>query len=449
MKKTIQFVYDACYKVCFFLVGIILVYMFMNSIFSTSLMRYQDEHTYFIKYFHLLMVAGLLFLIGILFIFKKHISKLFKNSLRWMSGITVFWLGLMLFWVISADVEMVYDQKSVYDGIRMFLQGDYSEWQQGGYFYMYPLQNGLLFMFMPIMKLCGEYTYEAVQVINILSIWLIAFGCYKLAKKYFSASVAFFSYIGVLMFIPLWGYVKFFYGNLIGLSLIVFSVYWMACFLEEPKQRYLVGSILCEFFAIIFKSNFSIFVIAMVIVLILQGLKNKEIRYGFAGILLIMVMFIGMKGPAILAGMITGCTTNQGVPTIKWIELGLTESNTAPGWYSGDTFSWYAQNDYSVSQAKESAYESIEKAMAVYDSDKWYGCRFFTRKFSSIWNNPTFETFAIVIKGNTEGNLPYWIKDTIHNGGIINTLLTIVLDVVQSIYLFGMVLYMVFFKKEK
>lgn len=455
MKKIIDFVYNISCRVCFCLVSIVCIYMFLNSIFSTSLMRYEDEHTYFVKDFPLLMIMGLFFMIGLLFLGKKYLSKYVtkykdkKVVRRWRCIVTGLWLVLMLFWVLPADVEMVYDQKTVYESIRQFLQGDFKEWQVGGYFSNYPLQNGLLFIFMPIVKFFGEYSYEAVQGINIFCIWAIAYGCYKLAGKYFDGLIAFFSYTGILMFVPLWGYVKYFYGNLIGLSLIISSIYWLVCYLETTKKRYFIGSMGFALLSVVCKSNFSIFIIAMVIVLVLQGLQRKEIRFGVAGILLILCMLAGMYGPAKAVHMITGCVTDGGVPTIKWIEMGLTESSTAPGWYSGDPFGWFAENNYSVSMAKESAYERIGEAVEIFKGDKWYACRFFARKFASIWNNPTFESFAIVIKGNTEGTLPYWIKDALYNGGLINGALTLLLDIWQSVYLFGMILYLLFCKKGK
>ena len=446
-------IYNISCKVCYALAGIICTYMFINSMFTTALMGYGDEHTYFIKDFALQNIVGILFTIGIFVFYKKclakYLSKYFSSVVWPMRAITVLWLCLMFFWVTCADVNMVYDQKSVYEGIKQFLQGDLKEWQPGGYFYNYPMQNGLLFVFMPIVKVFGENAYAVVQGINIFCLWLIAFGCYRLARKYFDNIVAVFTYVSILMFVPLWGYVKYFYGNLIGLSLIVISIYWLTCYLDGFGKKYLFGSLSVALLAVVCKSNFSIFVIAMVIVLGLQGFKKCEGRLGIAGLLLLVAILVGMRGPAIVTNWLTGCVTNQGIPTIKWIELGLTESSTAPGWYSGDPFGWFAAQEYSVPKAKVSVYEKIENTIEIFEKNKWYTCRFFSRKFASIWNNPTFESFAIVLKGNTEGTLPYWMKDVLCNGGIANGKLTGLLDIWQSVYLFGVILYLLCCRKEK
>lgn len=435
-------------NVVFFCIGFICLYLFLCSIFSTCVIWYDTERTYYIKDFPVMMVLGLMGLTGLMVYLRRSISRLLVRYNVILMIMTVVWAVLLVIFIVNTDLDMIHDQARVYEGVREFISGNYEKWEMGGYFQVYPFQNGLMLLYAPVMLLFGENTYWAVQGINFILYFLLAAGLYKLAKLYFDKTVAFFTYVGVLYFFPMWCYVKYFYGTLPGLSLVVLSMYFTAVFMEYGKWRYWGLSAICLFIAVMHKSNFLIFAIAMGIVLIMEGIRCKKAGYIPAAVIMLISAILGMQVPSWIVHQITGCITNQGVPMIHWVSMGLSESYVAPGWYGGNTSQLFAENGYSVEAIKEISLESIRNSLALFAREKEYALRFFNRKLASIWNNPTFEGFAVVVKGNLNGTLAYWMKDILYSGGIVNTVLTLILDVVQSVYLFGMLLYQIYCRKE-
>lgn len=435
-------------KIAYGIFGFICFYLFLSSIFSTCLMWFHMETTYYIRDFALLMVIGLLGMLGMFFLMRNLVLKILKQYRFTITLLTVIWAVLLIGFVCNTDISLVYDQARIYEAVAGFVKGDYRMWQQGGYIYCYPFQNGLVLLYAPLRLIFGKHIYGAVQAINVAMYWLLAVGFYKLAKKYFDNAVAVFTYIGILFFLPLWGYVKFFYGNIPGLCTVIWAVYFLICFTEDHRWRYLSGSALCTAFSVMFKNNFLIYGIAMILVLILESICKKKIDYLAAAAVLGLTVICAGKVPAWVAHRITGCVTDQGLPAIGWVAMGLKESYVAPGWYSGDSIQSFAENQYSVEKSVNDAWQSIQDSFATFSAYPDYALRFFGRKTASIWNNPTFEGFAVVIKGNLQGKIAYWMKDILYSGGTANAVLALIMDILQSVYLFGNLLYLMYCKKK-
>lgn len=448
IDKLRNFTFNLSTKVVYGIMGVICFYLFSSSIYSTSIMWYDTEITYYIKDFPLLMVIGLIVMMLLFFILRNLIKKILTHYKIMIVLFTLIWAVLLTVFVCNSDISLVYDQARVYEAIEGLVNGDYNTWQTGGYIYCYPFQNGMVLLYAPIMLIFGDHTYTAVQVLSIILYWLMAVAFYKLSKIYFDRTVAFFTYISILFFLPLWGYVKYFYGNLPGLSFVIWSIYFITSFMENHRWRYLIGSALCLSLAIVFKGNFLIYGFAIIIVLIVESIYKKKTSYLIAAVTLGLVVILANKIPTWVAGWITGCETDQGIPTVQCIAMGLRESYVAPGWYSGDSLKAFEENQYSVARFEHESWEDIRNSLMMFAQNKDYALTFFGKKTASIWNNPTFEGFAVVVKGNVNGTINYWMKDILYNGGIWNSIIMLVMDVIQSIILFGNLLYLMYCKKE-
>ncbi|MCM1194149.1 MAG: glycosyltransferase family 39 protein [Acetatifactor muris] len=435
--------------IAFGIFGFICFYLFLLSIFSTCVIWYDTEGTYYLSDFPWLLMAGLAGMTGLFFLCRKFVRKILDRRMALMGGVTLVWLVLVIIFVANTDIEMIHDQARVYEAMQHLLDGDYATWQPGGYMYAYPFQNGLMILYLPLRIFFGDHTYLVIQGVNILFMELLAVGFYKLGKKYFGTNAGVLSYIGILFFLPLWGYIKYMYGNLPGISLAVWAIYLLTLFMEKGKWKHAAGSAFCILFACIYKSNFLIYLIAMAIVLLVDAMAGKKGKNIAAVLLLAGAAIVASKGPALLVHWFTGCVTDQGIPKIHWVTMGLHESYLAPGWYSGDAMKWYAENNFSREICVQDAWKSIRESLELFGREKEYCMRFFARKTASIWNNPTFECFAVVVKGNLFGTLEYWMKDILYSGGIVNTILTVIMDIMQSIYLFGTILYLMYCRKEK
>ena len=65
-----------------------------------------------------------------------------------------------------------------------------------------------------------------------------------------------------------------------------------------------------------------------------------------------------------------------------------------------------------------------------------------------LWNNPTFESFTLQSNKVSNVELSPLVKSTIFDDGNINILLIAFFDVCQSLYLFGILMYLITEKKQ-
>ena len=65
-----------------------------------------------------------------------------------------------------------------------------------------------------------------------------------------------------------------------------------------------------------------------------------------------------------------------------------------------------------------------------------------------LWNNPTFESFTLQSNKVSNVELSPLVKSTIFDDGKINILLIAFFDVCQSLYLFGILMYLITEKKQ-
>lgn len=446
--KLVNRIYGFGRIVAFGIFGFICLYLFLLSIFSTCVIWYDTESTFYLKDFPLLLMGGLIGLTGMVFLCRRLIRKMLSRHMAVMGLATLVWAVLALVFVLNTDIELVYDQAMVNQAVMDFLEGDYSLWQPGGYMHSYPFQNSLALIYIPLGMVFRENLYMAVQIGNIIFMELMAVGFYRLGKNYFGINVAVCAYLGALYFLPMWGYLKYMYGNLPGLCLAVWAVYFLAEYMDKNKNRYVWASAACILSATAYKGTFLIYAIAMVIILLMESIAEKKGAYLCAAAILAAAAMLGSNGASWILHGVTGYETNQGIPVTHCVTMGLRESYVAPGWYSGDAMKWFEENNYSLEACREDDMEQIAGSIRHFWEDKAYARSFFARKIASAWNNPSFECFAVVVKGNLNGTIDYWMKDILYSGGIMNSILTIIMDIMQSIYLFGTLLYMLYCGRE-
>ena len=448
-------------NIVYALFAVIALYMLLTSLFSTCVMVYTDEHTYYLKDFGLLIFAGLLVLTVLLTWLRKcvvekrraqhivEISRLRGSRLNHVLLVmTLLWVILQVAMILNTKLHFVYDQSRVYEGARELLAGDYTNWKPFNYFYAYPYINGMVLMEVPFVFLFGDNAYLALQFANIIFLLLIFLAISFIAKLIFDRRAAQLTYLALLLFAPLWFYVTFGYGTIPGLAFCCWALYFERSYEHSGKWKELAASLVLVFLGVAWKSNFQIFLIALAILFLSDAIRKGKWQplVGAAGALL----FLGTELTMISALMhlITGEAVNGGTPTIAWVAMGLQESSIAPGWYNGYTEKVYQEYNYIAPAITQDAKHSIIKQLTLFHDQPDYGLRFFFRKLASMWNNPSFQCFTIVSKRNTQGSLSYWMKDLLYDGGVKNVILQVLMDLMHSITLFGLVLY-AFLRKRR
>lgn len=436
-------------NIVYILFAAIVLYMFLTSLVSTCVMVYTDEHTFYLKDYALVISAGLIGFVVLLTFLRKRVRMSERGIRISLAVCTVIWFVILAAIVYFTKLPSVYDQQRVYQGAAALLRGDYSGWQPYNYFYAYPYINGMVLMECPFLWLFGEgQAYIAMQYINIFFWYGALLAIAKMSGLCFGKKAGIFTYLALLGFIPMWFYVTFVYGTLPGLFFSALALLLEKEYEITEKWRYMAGSLICIFFGVAWKSNYQIFLIALLLLFFLEGIRKRRWQPFVGAAVCLLFLCFELTFLSAVMHSITGEPVDGGTPTIGWVAMGLQESSIAPGWYNSYTEIIPVECDHDVEAMKAAAWQNLGETLTLFAEEPDYCLRFFSRKLASMWNNPAFQCFTEVTKCNTVGTLNYWMKDLLYDGGVKNAVLRVVLNLMHSMTLFGMVLHVILNRKK-
>lgn len=457
MEKVREIFLKCSKDIVYILFALIILYLFLISLFTTCTMAYTDEHIFFVKDYPQLLLPGLLFLLLILFWLKAYVIE--KNN-KWkekisgefgrgiLVGITIIWFIVLLWWIFKVPAIPVADQASVFYRAQEFLGGDYTYWKPGKYMDMYPYQNTMLLFFSIFHFVFKESALLSVKLFNLICWYGSILAICKLAERYFGKRTAVGTYMTLLWFFPAWSYVTFIYGTIPGLCFAAWGVLQEKKFEETGKNRHLILAGILLLLAVLWKSNYIIFVIAVCIMLLVHAVREKQLK-PFLGILLILILYgIGYQGALSFVGAVTGENTGRGILFIGSIVDGLQESVMAPGWFNGYAEILYMEHWDDAALMQSLALEDLKNTVSVFAQQPDYALRFFARKTASMWSFPLLECNTLITKGHDRFYATGIFENILYDGQPLNVLLLLWLDVLQSILYFGTVLYLIFDRKK-
>lgn len=450
MNKFQKYTLGASKGIIWTLFAIITFYLFVISIFGTCVMCYTDDHIYYIKDFAGVLLAGLFFLVAVLELFYRKILWNEKKIKKILIVITIVWIGLMSVLILAMQLSTTYDQTFVYQAAGELIRGDYTKWQVDGYLYIHPYQNGLVLLEVPFVAMFGDKAYLVIQHVNIF-IWISTmYAVYLIAKRFWGKKTAYLTYFLLLAFVPMWSYVTFVYGTIPGLACSVWSIYMALRFMDKKKFGWAIGSGVLMAVAVMCKTNYEVFAIALILLLLLHAIRNKSFKDIVAAAIIIVCVMIEIKSVPLILHLITGESTTSGIPFTAWLAMGLKDSSIAPGWYNRTEDLIYQDCNHDVAAMQQEALASIQASIALFQQLPSYAVSFFGRKTASLWNSPVFECFTIITKRYVDNTrqMPYWLRVCLFNGGIVNDLLTVYMDVLESVIYFGVVMYWLFARKK-
>ena len=452
MNKLQTTVLNICKYIVFPIFGLLAVYFFVISLFGSCAIAYTDEHVFYLKDSPVLMLAGLTVLVLILGFLRYKVDqrigdKILSNKV--LGAITIIWFVILIYWINVTLMIPAYDQYDVLYAARDFVHKDYSRWEYGRYMFGCPHQNAMVLCYVPFQMLFPNHTVLAVELFNLICWYGTVCGLAKLSLQYFdNVKMAKIVYLGLLFFFPAWGYVTFVYGNIPALLCCVWAINMEKRYEDSGKMKYGCFTALWLLAAIMWKQNSYIWAIGICIMLFMDVIRKKRKESLLVILMVAGLLFAECISIPILMQRITGQETNHGYPALAFVAVGVNESNIAPGWYNEFFIKMGGQQGYDKEKMKKASLEEVKNRLQIYAEDPEYGVRFFGRKLNAMWNSPDFEGTLIMNRRNYEAKLPYWVKDIIYNGGIANTILFLIEDIMQSVYTCGIVLYLIFDRKK-
>ena len=410
MRKVLNLLYE---NVSLLVFGIIITYLCVTSFFNTCYISLDwNEYTFYLsdKPIRNLVIVVLVVVCFICFKKSKLVNKINNDKklfliIKYILMIIIFVIGV--FWVLNTRLYPTADQYSVQNCVSEFLNKNYKSAYLGGYLSKNPWQHGIFLLSYIFALVFGEINVIALEMVNVIACVFIFKALSEIIGLYkgsYSMQLLVLS-CGVLFPVVLL-YSYFIYGNIIGLAFGLLAIKYELIFLDNNKMHDGALSSIFIFMAILSKSNYQIYFIAMVICLVFNIINyydNKKISYLA---LLILIFVLSYVLPTKFIESKTKVKMEDGISFYSYVAMGLQESDKAPGWYNGFNYDSYAACDNNTKKQIEFSKKEIKKRINLFASDFEYTDEFFTKKIVSEWNNPTYQVFWNIQDKYSEGFEP-------------------------------------------
>ena len=448
--------FDFLIKVIWILFTIIITYLLLGSIFSTSFIgnleffipesgkiEITKEHTFYIRDTWWIHLAAFVFFSLVLFRFRL------KNSRFIEIGCCIIVTILAIIVAVLANRQPWSDQRQVMEIAAAFNNGDYSALERGGYLFIYPFQYGIVLFYQICSLIFGNNNWLAFQVLNAFFIGLTYYFLILILRK---INYRFSDYTLTLcvsfFFTPYLFYTILVYGNVVGLLFALISFYCLLRFDENNRIIYVLTGCFTIVISMVLKTNCQIFMIAEIIFLLFSiwqnyGNRRLQIRR-ILFILLIIIGFIFSKNAVNHQLTKLAGEPVKGCPTVTWVAMGMQDSKMAPGWWNGYNDGTYKANDFDYEETKRAAVESIKNTISKYPDSIATMLGFYTKKIMCMWNNPLFQGLWLAdVTREGDSGLEFLLSG---NGRYIYTWIT---NVLHTWILIGVFLYCIFGYRER
>lgn len=397
------------------------------SVVSLIATTYFTPETSFAEYpqFRTDFVPLNLLLLGIFFVILFALNRRFdlgRLPSKPLAAVAVLFVaGMSVLWIGVSHTYPKADQEAVSMIAWQAAQGEFSFFRPGKYMQVYPNQLGLVGILEALYRITGGENQKAFMYLTALSNGGIVYLMYRITDRLFSGKRA--AHL-VLLFsmgcVQLMLYSTFLYGIAFGLMLSLAAFLFALRFLGAEGaggRQILYGflSALCMGASVLVKNNYSIVLVALVLLLFYKALERWDWRPMAAAAALLLVTALMGKGMTAFYEARSGIELGGGMPKTLWIAMGMQEGERAEGWYNEFNYNTFLETGGDAEKSSVIAKEAIAESLERFGSDPAYALRFYYRKTVSQWNEPTYEAlwanqfhegeFSQIVQSIYEGKL--------------------------------------------
>ncbi len=387
-------------KIAVIIILCVFLYLFVMSFFYTayfyngSIIEYHEGLHYEPDDMRITL-SGLFVVGGTMFRAYKWAKKLDKKTVLIISLIIIAIIGFS--WVNFAKPPVKSDQKAVLTFATNFSKNNFDDLGKFGYLYSHPLQLGCVLGMELIIRIIHSSKWIVLQDLNVIFIlacvvllYMISQLIYKDDKNQKILSIL----MSMCFVLPLYSVVV--YGNIYGFTFSLVSIYFLLKYYENNKKRYILLVPLMIGISIMFKSNYEICAIAVIISLLLDLMNKFNVRTLIIILLVLIVLFGTYPLVYKIVELRTGVKPNDGIPMITYIAMSIQAPGSRnSGWYhdSKTVETIYHGNSFdSIKTAIESE-EIIKNRLREFKESPKEAKRFYSDKINSTWLEPAFQTF--------------------------------------------------------
>ncbi len=406
-------------KKIIFYIGITIIFavIFSNLFFTASISNNINEKISITTNSILKLIVSIIIAIFMYYL-SISIQKIDNKKLkkRILILVLIAFYIIQIIWMIYRNSSPVADQRYVYGGASELYDTNMREISAPDYFGVYPQQLTLAFMFNLLFNIIRINSIIIVKLVNALANTLSLFAIYLITdylgknkgenKKSSNNPLAILLFCGFIA-IPMLS--TFIYGDEIGLSFALFSIYFIMRYSLENKRKYLIFSAILMCFGYMFRMNNLIIIIAILVYLLLDILKQKynlknDLKKGLlkifnkVGFILLFLIIVFTPNSLVKNIMISKYNIDTGTkfPVIGYLAMGMSDSERGAGWYDDDM---YKINDFGEEEKIEIYKQLILNRLKYFKENPREFLDFYSRKivstwaensYSAIWHNQTF-----------------------------------------------------------
>lgn len=374
-----------------FLTGVSILYRSYIDVTYQEVIHYRTDNA-------ALAIGFLAVFIAILWYAGKKRTLKNISEKKLLILLLVFVAAVSGLWAYTSHSVPVADQKSVLDCVEGMLNGNYECMSSKGYLQYNRHQVGLTLFYEIFFKIFtkGKVMYEAVYVLNTVLITAIFFELYLITKGLTDKKeVIILELLLSFGLFQLMLYSTFVYGLIPGLFFALAGILWMQKFLKTKKWYAGICMAICLALAVVAKSNYLIFVVAVGAVLFVKAVNEKKNLYLIFAVLSVL-LFVGFNSSAQkVYEERSGIEFGDTIPNSIYIAMGMQEGAMAPGWFNGYNHVTYRNNDYNQDVTDKIAKEYIRERVGEFIENPQECLEFYYYKIVSQWNEVTYESFWI------------------------------------------------------
>ncbi len=308
----------------------------------------------------------------------------------------IFVTALSILWVNVSFTYPDADQQSVSLIATQLTQGDFRHFEPEKYMQVYPNQLGIVAILEALYHITGGENQDAFRYLTAVANGAVVYLLYKVTDKLFHSKKAdVLVLIGAAGCVQMVFYTTFLYGIMLGLAFALGAFYFLLVYLEKNKLGYAVLSGILIGISILVKNNYSIFLVAMIIVLLYKALEKKNLKAVLAALILIAATSILSQALTAFYEHRSGVPLGSGMPKTLWVAMGMQEGEREAGWYNEFNFNTFLETGCDIEESNEIAMESIRQSLQTFLEDPAYALDFYYRKTVSQWNEPTYAAFWV------------------------------------------------------
>ncbi len=424
-------------------------YVAIMSYFQTSVIdpaAYSNEKVLYINDNILLNILFTAIFFGLAFAFRKTYNFFSKINIRFFEiGIVVWVILLGFIWIFSVTSVPAADSQNIFETATKAAKNNYTPFIDGmkfynkdfyqgySYFNFYPFQLGYVLISEIVYRIFGTTSSMPMQVINVLCLSSAYFALARMARLLFKRrSVEFFTIVLLAACFQPILLCTFVYGNIMGMSFAIWASLMLIKYFQTGKYRWMAPCAVFLVLAILAKYNNMIYLVAFVVMLavhaaknIIKGIKNKDqndkmnneknsntpLNLGIVSIAFALVICIASIGSVnlVILSYESRAKTDlaDGLSQVQYLDMGVTESYMAPGWYTRTGLDTYLQANLDNKAADKASWKNIDtKLNQMGKNKKMNAFDFFSKKILSQWNEPEFESIWVSkVKGHTDNEL--------------------------------------------